>query len=202
MPTKIKIGGLCRLEDVDFVNEAKPDFAGVVLCKRYAWGIGLEQARAIRKRLNPDIPLVGLFVNDQYMDVLVALRQGIVDIAQLQGTESEEYIQDLRIMSRKPVIKACQVDSTDVLPYAERSSADYILMGTEPGPDLDRLMDWSLLKGMKRPYILSGGLNPENLSDAIETLHPWGVNLSTGVETNGVKDRKKILAAVEIARKF
>lgn len=202
MPTKIKIGGLCRLEDVDFVNEAKPDFAGVVLCKRYAWGIGLEQARAIRKRLNPDIPLVGLFVNDQYMDVLVALRQGIVDIAQLQGTESEEYIQDLRIMSRKPVIKACQVDSTDVLPYAERSSADYILMGTEPGPDLDRLMDWSLLKGMRRPYILSGGLNPENLSDAIETLHPWGVNLSTGVETNGVKDRGKILAAVEIARKF
>lgn len=202
MPTKIKIGGLCRLEDVDFVNEAKPDFAGVVLCKRYAWGIGLEQARAIRKRLNPDIPLVGLFVNDQYMDVLVALYQGVIDIAQLQGTESEEYIQDLKMMSRKRVIKACQVDSTDVLPYAERSSADYILMGTEPGPNLDRLMDWSLLKEMKRPYILSGGLNPENLSDAIETLHPWGVNLSTGVETNGVKDREKILAAVEIARKF
>lgn len=202
MPTKIKIGGLCRLEDVDYVNEAKPDFAGVVLCKRYQWGIELEQAKAIRKRLDSNIPLVGLFVNDQYMDVLVALRQGFIDIAQLQGTESEEYIQDLKIMSRKPVIKACQVDSTDVLPYAERSAADYILMGTEPGPNLDRLMDWSLLKGMNRPYILSGGLNPENLSDAIETLHPWGVNLSTGVETNGVKDREKILAAVEIARKF
>lgn len=202
MPTKIKIGGLCRLEDVDFVNEAKPDFAGVVLCRRYKWGIELDQAKAIRKRLDASIPLVGLFVNDQFMDVLVALRQGIVDIAQLQGTESEEYIRDLKMISRKKVMKACQVDSPDVLPYAEGSDADYILLGTEPDPDLDNLLDWSMLKDMKRPYILSGGLTPENLSDAIQTLHPWGVNLTAGVNTDGVKDREKILAAVEIARKF
>lgn len=197
MSTKIKIGGLSRLEDVDFVNEAMPDYAGVVLCRRFRRGIDFEEAKAIRKRLNSNIPLVGVFVNDRFTDALVALRQGIVDIVQLQGTESEEYIQDLKFMSRKPVIKACQMDSLSVVPYMVGSGADYILMDSKP--ESGKTFDWSMVKNVTRPFILSGGLNPDNLEHAIKTVQPWGVNLSDGVMTDNVMDRQKILKAVHIA---
>lgn len=200
MAVKIKIGALSRLEEVDIVNELKPDFAGVDLCNRYKHGIDIEQAKAIRRRLDPNIPLVGMFVNDRYMDVLVALRQGVIDIAQLQGTESEEFIRDLKFMSRKPVIKACQVESPDVIPAVLNSSADLLLFGVEP--DTETIFDWSLLRNVERPFILSGGLNPDNIAHAIEVVRPWGVNLITGFETDGVKDRAKLIAAFEAAHRF
>lgn len=197
MSTKIKIGGLRRLEDVDFVNEAMPDYAGVVLSRRFQRSIHFEEAKAIRKRLNSSIPLVGVFVNDRFTDALVALRQGAVDMVQLQGTESEEYIQDLKFMSRKPVIKACQMDSPSVVPYMVESAADYILMGSNP--ESGTVFDWSMVKDISRPFILSGGLTPDNLEYAIQTVHPWGVNLTSGVETNSIFDLEKMIKAVSIA---
>lgn len=198
MSVKIKIGGLQTLEELDFINKAKPDFAGVTLNQRYLRGISLEQARSIREKLDSSIPLVGMFVNGSYMDVLVALRQGIIDIAQLQGTESEEYIRDLKFMSRKPVIKACQMDSSDVIPYALNSCADYILFGMEP--DSGKTFDWSMVRNVRRPFFLSGALTPENVIQAIQSVHPWGVDLSVGFNQNDAKDSGKLLATVEAIR--
>lgn len=202
MATKVKICGLRRLEDADFANEAKPDFAGVMMCQRFWRGIDMDQAKAIRKRLNPDIPLVGVFVNDQFMDVLVALRQGVVDYAQLQGTESEEYISHLQMLSGKPIIKSCQMDnamdSANVISYAVNSCAEHIMFVTGSG----ERFDWSVLKPVRRPFILAGGLTPDNVRDAIESVHPWGIEFLNGVETNGIKDRDKILAAVEAVRRY
>lgn len=200
MSTKIKICGLRRLEDVDFVNEAKPDYAGVILCRRFWRGVDFEQAKALRKRLDPNIPLVGVFVNDRFTDVLVSLRQGIVDMVQLHGTESEEYITNMQIMSRKPIIKACQLHDASVIPYAVNSAADHILL--DSGSGSGQTFDWSMVKDVKRPFFLAGGLTPENIPAAIESVHPWGVDISSGVETDRVKDRDKILAAVEAVRRF
>jgi phosphoribosylanthranilate isomerase len=108
MSVKIKISGLRSEQEVDLVNEVRPDFASIMLCQRFWRRVDFDQARALRRRLNSNIPLVGVFVNDKFSDVLVALRQGVVDMVQLQGTESEEYITSLQMMSYgKPVIKAC-----------------------------------------------------------------------------------------------
>lgn len=198
MSVKIKIGGLKTLEEIDFINEAKPDFAGVTLNQRYLRGISLQQARAIRDKLAPSIPLVGMFVNGSYMDVLVALRQGIIDIAQLQGTESEEYIRDLKFMSRKPVIKACQMDSPDVIPYALNTCADYILFGMEP--DSGKTFDWSMVQDVRRPFFLSGALNPDNVIKAIKAVHPWGVDFAVDSDPNGVMDSSRLLSTVAAIR--
>ena len=198
MSTIIKICGLRTEQDVDCINAAKPDYAGVVLCSRLHRGIDREQAKQLRRRLDSNIPLIGLFVNDPFCDVLVALRQGIVDMVQLQGTESEEYITSLQMMSRKPVIKACRVHDASVLPYAESSAADYILLDSASEGERYRP---ELIQQVKRPYFLSGGLSPENLEKAIQELHPWGVNLLEGVETEGQIDPRKVAAAVEIARR-
>jgi phosphoribosylanthranilate isomerase len=197
MSTKIKIDGLVRLEDIDYVNQAQPDFAGVVLSRHAMRAIDFDQAREMRRRLDPNIPLVGVFVNDLFMDVLLALRENIIDIAQLYGTESEEYITHLQVLSGKPVIKACQVHSPSVLYSAANSSADHILLGS--GVNSGKCFDWSMLQNVTRPYFLSGGLDAQNLPDAINQLHPWGVNLSFGVETDGKKDHRKIMDAVAMA---
>ncbi|MCC8076148.1 MAG: phosphoribosylanthranilate isomerase [Clostridiales bacterium] len=200
MSTKIKICGLRRVEDVDFVNEAKPDYAGVILCRRFWRGIDFDQAKLLRKRLDPNIPLVGVFVNDRFSDVVVALRQGVVDMVQLHGTESEEYITSVQMMARKPVIKACQVHDPSVIPYAVNSAADHILL--DSGAGSGETFDWSIIQNVERPFILAGGLTPENIPQAIEAVHPWGIDISSGVETDKVKDRDKILAAVEAVRRF
>lgn len=209
MSIKIKISGLRREEDIDFVNEARPDWASVMLCRRFWRCVDFDQARNLRRRLRDDIPLVGVFVNDKFSDVLVALRQGIVDMVQLQGTESEEYITSLQMMSYgKPIIKACEVHSPEVvLPYAEHSAADHILLhcpqvtGQKP--------DWSAVEGFSRDFLLAGKLTPENVVEAIRTVHPWGVDLCSGVEVptgpgeaERVKDRALLLSAVEAVRSF
>lgn len=201
MAVKVKVGGICFLEDVDIINRVKPDFAGVDLCRRYRHGVSNEMAMKIRERLDPSIPLVGMFVNDSYMDVLVALRQGYIDIAQLQGTESEEYIRDLKFMSRKPVIKAIEIAEPAAMPYSLETSADHVLLCCPP--DSGVVLDWERAANYKRDFILSGTLTPDNLEEAIRTARPWGVNLVNGVETaDRHKDYDKLMRAMEIAKKF
>ncbi|MCQ2442918.1 MAG: phosphoribosylanthranilate isomerase [Oscillospiraceae bacterium] len=199
MAVKVKVGGICYLEDVDVINRVKPDFAGVDLCKRYRHGVTTEMAKQIRERLDSSIPLVGMFVNDSFMDVLVALRQGYIDIAQLQGTESEEYIHDLKIMSRKPVIKSFEIASPSEMPESLETCADHVLLCCPP--DSGKLLDWDKAQTYERPFILSGTLTPDNLELAIKTAHPWGVNLVNGVETpDRHKAYDKLMRAMEIAR--
>lgn len=201
MSVKVKVGGICHLEDVDIINRVKPDFAGVDLCRRYRHGVSNEMAKKIRERLDPSIPLVGMFVNDPYMEVLVALRQGYIDIAQLQGTESEEFIRDLRFMSRKPVIKAIEIADPAQMPETLETSADHVLLCCPP--DSGVVLDWKQAARYERDFILSGTLTPENLQAAIETAHPWGVNLVNGVETaDRHKDYDKLMRAMEIAKKY
>ena len=208
MSVKIKISGLRTEQEVDFVNEVRPDFASIMLCQRFWRRVDFEQARVLRRRLNADIPLVGVFVNDKFSDVLVALRQGVVDMVQLQGTESEEYITSLQMMSYgKPVIKACEVHSPEVIPYAENSAADHILLHCPPIEGQPQ--SWDVVKDVSRDFILAGNLSPDNLTQALNSVHPWGVDLCGGVEvstgperTDRVKDRRLLLEAAEVVRAF
>jgi phosphoribosylanthranilate isomerase len=208
MSVKIKISGLRSEQEIDFVNEVRPDFASIMLCQRFWRRVDFDQARALRRRLNSNIPLVGVFVNDKFSDVLVALRQGVVDMVQLQGTESEEYITSLQMMSYgKPVIKACEVHSPEVIPYAENSAADHILLHCPPIEGQPQ--SWDVVKDVSRDFILAGNLSPDNLTRALNSVHPWGVDLCGGVEvstgperTDRVKDRRLLLEAAEVVRAF
>jgi phosphoribosylanthranilate isomerase len=196
MATKIKLCGLRSLEDAKLANEVKPDFAGVVLCRRFWRGIDFDLASAIRRTLSSNIPLVGVFVNDEFSTVHAALRRGVVDMVQLEGTESETYIRDLMLYTGKPVIKGCNVTGPEVPGLVERTAANYLLFSNL----VDEPFDWNWIRDIQRPYCLSGGLNAENLHQAREQLHRWGVDLSSGVETDCKKDGEKVRAAVELVR--
>ena len=123
-----------------------------------------------------------------------------MDIAQLHGTEDESYLAALRTLAPgHPLWKAFTLRTPDDLTAALASGADMILLDSSKGTG--QTFDWSLLRGVARPFLLAGGLTPENIPRAVRAVHPWGVDLSSGVETDRRKDRDKILAAVAAARK-
>ncbi|WP_434309023.1 phosphoribosylanthranilate isomerase [Hominifimenecus sp. rT4P-3] len=199
--TKIKICGLRRPQDIAFVNEAMPDYAGFILeVPKSRRSISLGEAQRLKEQLSHEIQAVGVFVNAPLPRIVEAVREGIVDLVQLHGGESEEEIDRLRELVSVPIIKAFPIAQPEDVTLAMQSRADYLLFDHGSG-GTGIAFDWSLVKGQKeRPFFLAGGLRPENISAAIARVRPFAVDLSSGVETDGIKDREKILAAAAAVR--
>lgn len=197
--TKIKICGLSRPCDIDYVNEARPDFAGFVInFPRSHRNVTPQQAAKLREQLDAEIVPVGVFVDEQPELVARFLNDGTIALAQLHGKEDEAYIRRLRGLTDGKLAQAFQVTKAEDVSRAQASSADYILL--DNGQGTGRSFDWRLLDGIARPWFLAGGLRPDNLTEAIRQVRPWAVDLSSGVESDRCKDREKILAAVRAAR--
>lgn len=196
--TKIKICGLSRPEDIEYANRVHPDYIGFVFWEKSRRRVTLERAAELRKLLEPGILAVGVFVNAPCKEVISLLNTGVIDIAQLHGEETEEDIRYIMTLQHKPVIKAVKVRSRHDVEAWLDSSADYLLFDSGMGSGIT--FDWELLKDVKRKYFLAGGLNPGNLEEALEKIQPYGVDLSSGVETDGVKDFEKMRTVVETVR--
>ena len=198
MKTKLKICGLFRPEDIGYANRVNPDFIGFVFWERSRRRVTAEQAAGLRKGLRPEIQAVGVFVDAPCEEIISLLEAGTIDIAQLHGEESEEDIQYIQAMTHRPVIKAVKVRSRyDVEAWLD-SSATWLLF--DSGMGSGNTFDWRLLAGVEREYFLAGGLNPENLKELPEYIQPYGVDLSSGVETGGVKDFEKMRAAAAVVK--
>lgn len=196
--TKIKLCGMFRAADISFVNEVRPDYVGFVLAEGFRRKIGREQAAEFRKSLNPSIPAVGVFVNNPCEEVIAFLEEGIIQLAQLHGDESEENIRYIQAVTGKPVMKAVKVTSRyDVEAWLD-SAADYLLF--DGGTGSGKTFDWSALADIRREFFLAGGLNAGNVLAAIKKVHPFAVDLSSGIETDGVKDLRKMREVVELVR--
>ena len=196
--TKIKLCGIMKPETIEIVNELKPDYIGFVFWPKSKRCIDEQTAVGLKSRLDKGIQAVGVFVDEEFETVAGLLQRGVIDIAQLHGSEDEEYIKKLRSISGKEVIKAFKIRNTNDLEIAVKSSADYILLDAGMGNGVS--FDWSLLEGFERPYLLAGGLSCENAEQAVEKLHPFGVDVSSGIERNGVKDEELMRHFVEIVR--
>ena len=200
--TKIKICGLRRMEDIQAVNEAKPDFCGFVIEVPGSFrSVTVSQAKELAAELDRDIQAVGVFVNAPETLAAELLNQGIISMAQLHGQEDETYIRRLRKLTDRPLIKAFSVRTRKDAEKAMESTADYILLDQGSG-GTGIPFDWSLLPVIERPFFLAGGLGEDNLETAVHRLHPYAVDLSSGVETDMWKDPVKIKKAVDIVRGF
>ena len=197
--TKIKLCGLSRPCDIEAANELKPDYIGFVFAPKSKRYVTPEKAMELKSLLAPEIQTVGVFVNEKPENIAKLLQDGIIDIAQLHGAEDEDYITRLRQLTDKPIIKACRIETTYDIENAEQSTADYILL--DSGAGTGTVFDWQLIQDIKRPYFLAGGLSPDNAADAINTLHTYAVDVSSGIETNGIKDKTKRAAFVAAVRK-
>lgn len=190
--TRIKICGLTRPEDIQAVNEAKPDFCGfIVEFPKSRRNVTVDQLRKLREKLDENILPAGVFVNAPVELPAQLLNEGTIALAQLHGQEDEEYITRLKGMTDQLLIKAFSIKTEEDVEQALRSGADYILLDQGAG-GTGETFDWDLVPPVKRPFFLAGGLAPENLRTAIAKLHPWAVDISSSLETDGKKDPAKI----------
>lgn len=159
------------------------------------------KAAELRRLLHLDIKAVGVFVNEAPQTVARLLEEKVIDIAQLHGNGDEVYIRDLRVLISKLLIKAFRVDTKQDVLSAVNSMADHILFDSGSG-GTGTAFDWNLLKEIKRPYFLAGGLDAGNVENALGILAPYAVDVSSGIETHGVKDIGKMEEFVRIVRQF
>ena len=199
--TKIKICGLRRPEDIAYVNEAKPDFAGFIIdVPKSRRNVPREKVRELTALLSPEILPVGVFVNAPMETILSLVTDGTLKAVQLHGQESQSYLEELKKQVAVPLIRAFSIRSPEDLTEAEKSPADFVLLDNGAG-GTGETFDWSLLSSFDRPFFLAGGLGPDNLEQAVRTIRSYAVDLSSSVETDGVKDRSKIVEAVNLVHK-
>lgn len=198
--TKIKLCGLSRACDIEAANRLKPEYIGFVFAPKSRRYISRETAAELKSKLKPDIKAVGVFVNEDPETVAGLLTEGIIDIAQLHGSETEDYIRRLRRSTDKQIIQAFRIDTARDVIAAQESPADYILLDSGSG-GTGKAFDWELIRHMGRPYFLAGGLGVHNAAHAVNTLKPYAVDVSSGIETDGRKDPKKMQEFVTIIRK-
>lgn len=197
--TGIKLCGLSRTSDIEAANELRPEYIGFVFAPKSRRFVSYEKAEELKRLLKPEIKAVGVFVDEAPETIVQLLRNGIIDMAQLHGRETENDIKRLRSLTSKPIMKAFRIESELDIADAQSCTADYILL--DSGAGTGAVFDWELIKNIRRPYFLAGGLKPDNVEQAVKTLKPYAVDVSTGIETGGVKDRAKMAAFVAIVRK-
>ncbi|MDO4482411.1 MAG: phosphoribosylanthranilate isomerase [Bacillota bacterium] len=188
--TEIKLCGLFRECDIEAANEIMPEYIGFVFAKGSPRYINPEKAEGLKKLLNEKITAVGVFVNEDPYKVAELLKKGVIDAAQLHGQETEEYIEKLRTLTDRPVIRAFRIKTESDIKEAEESSADYILL--DSGAGTGEVFDWNLIKNIKRKFFLAGGLDAENVGEAVRSIRPFAVDVSSGIETGGIKDKTKM----------
>ena len=199
--TKIKICGLRRPEDILFVNEARPDFAGFIIdVPKSRRNVPREKVWELTALLSPEILPVGVFVNAPMETILSLVTDGTLKAVQLHGQESQSYLEELKKQVAVPLIRAFSSRSPEDLTEAEKSPADFVLLDNGAG-GTGETFDWSLLSSFDRPFFLAGGLRLENIAEAVSRFHPYALDLSSGVETDGYKDKEKIIAAVAAVRR-
>ncbi len=197
--TKIKICGLRREQDIRYANELMPDYIGFVFLKGKMRYVTFEEAAHLRSLLDPAIPAVGVFVNEPVENVIRLLQSGTIQIAQLHGQEDEAYAEELGRAGDHCIIRAFAVRSSEDIHRAFAFPADYPLL--DNGKGTGETFDWSLFQEQEKPFFLAGGLSPENVKEAIECFHPYAVDVSSGVETDGFKDYEKMKAFMDAVRR-
>ena len=207
--TKIKICGLSRMEDIEAVNEACPDYCGFIInyppSKR---NISEDQLAELKKILRKEMKAVGVFVDAPAESVAKLLNEDLIDLAQLHGNEDETYIANLKKLTAKPLIKAVKVSTEEEVKNAFDTVADEVLL--DLGKGTGKTFDWNLLKNIQKTdklLFLAGGVTPEYAAQAVKTVAPDVVDVSSGVEKDvspcaafAGKDAEKITKFVESVR--
>lgn len=213
---KIKLCGMMKPCDIEYANRVKPDFVGFIFANTRR-KISAAQAKQFREALDAEIPAVGVFVNEDISVITSLVQNGCIDLIQLHGEEDADYIRRLREVCDVPVIKAVKVQTVEQIRQAAALPVDYLLLDTYRKGVLGgtgEAFDWELLREAKaaagdtaegelfgKPYFLAGGLHAGNLREAA-ALGSYGLDVSSGIETDGSKDFTKMVEVMELMRKF
>lgn len=207
--------------DIEYANRVKPDLVGFIFANTRR-KISPAQAKQFREALDAEIPAVGVFVNEDISVITSLVQNGCIDLIQLHGEEDADYIRRLREVCDVPVIKAVKVQTVEQIRQAAALPVDYLLLDTYRKGVLGgtgEAFDWELLREAKiaagdtaegdtaegelfgKPYFLAGGLHAGNLREAA-ALGSYGLDVSSGIETDGSKDFTKMVEVMELVRKL
>jgi phosphoribosylanthranilate isomerase len=211
---KIKLCGMMKPCDIEYANRIKPDFVGFIFANTRR-KISAVQAKQFREALDAEIPAVGVFVNEDIPVITSLVQNGCIDMIQLHGEEDADYIRRLREVCDVPVIKAVKVQTVEQIRQAAALPVDYLLLDTYRKGVLGgtgEAFDWELLREAKaaagdtaegelfgKLYFLAGGLHAGNLREAAE-LGSYGLDISSGIETDGSKDFTKMVEVMKLLR--
>ena len=200
--TKIKICGLVRPADIAIVNEALPDYIGFVFAKSKRQ-ISDKLAEELKSMLHPTIHSVGVFVNEDLERITYLCNKKIIDFVQLHGDEDEDYIVKLKTKIGTPIIKAVRVRGVEDIPRADGIDSEYLLLDAfkeDQYGGSGASFDWSMITKVNKPYFLAGGINSDNVLSAIRQVNPYAIDVSSGVESDGFKDKNKIIDMITKVR--
>ena len=209
-PVAIKLCGLRCVEEIELCNELEVDYIGFIFVKKSKRYITTDEAKTLKEHLNKKIKAVGVFVDEPIENIVALAKEGIIDVIQLHGKENNAYIQKLRdalaaldtlCIDTMPIIKAVAVSTFDDIALTDTFHSDYILLDSTSGGSGESF-SWPLGGYMNRPYFLAGGLNLENIETALRTCHPMAVDVSSGIETDGIKDLSKMRSFVAKVRAY
>ena len=199
--TKIKFCGLRREEDVRLAASLDADFMGFILTDRFKRFIAPEEVARLKEFVPSKTKTVGVFVDEPIDYVISTAKIAKLDMIQLHGSEDDAYIVEIKGKTGLPVIKMIKPLSEDDIITARECKADLILLDSGAG-GTGKVFDWSLAERLGRDYILAGGLTPDNAAEAVQRLKPFAVDVSSGVETEGIKDFSKMKAFAAEVRKI
>ena len=200
--SKIKICGLKRIEDIQYANELKPDYVGFVFAgtKRK---IDYDTAKELRSHLDDGIKVVGVFVNEKISFISKLISAKIIDCVQLHGDEDERYIEELKKTVKAPIIKAVRVQTESDIRKAGKLDVDYLLLDAYSKDEYGGSghgFDKSLIPDDIDDYFIAGGIDRTNIKDIILTYQPYCVDVSSGVETEGFKNKELMKEVISIVR--
>lgn len=196
---RVKICGIRSAVDVDLVNAYRPDWIGLVIDVPSSFrSVTIEQARALSKRVDEGIGVVGVFVDCPLDTIASLLEDGVIAMAQLHGSQSEADVAWLREKTGRPVLRAFEVKSERDIAMAQKSGADFVLL--DGGKGQGKPFDWTLLKGMTRPFGLAGGVDVALVEAACQAGASW-IDVSSAVETDQKKDGEKMKALIARCRR-
>ncbi|WP_289197064.1 phosphoribosylanthranilate isomerase [uncultured Dubosiella sp.] len=196
---RVKICGIRSAVDVDLVNAYRPDWIGLVIDVPSSFrSVTIEQARALSKRVDEGIGVVGVFVDCPLDTIASLLEDGVIAMAQLHGSQSEADVAWLREKTGRPVLRAFEVKSEQDIAMAQKSGADFVLL--DGGKGQGKPFDWTLLKGMTRPFGLAGGVDVALVEAARQAGASW-IDVSSAVETDQKKDGEKMKALIARCRR-
>ena len=195
--TKIKLCGIKSEDDIKVINEVLPDYIGFVFVLKSKRYISFDTANTLKSKLDNRVKAVGVFVNEDIENIAYLVKNRIIDIVQLHGNEDESYINTLKTKIKVPIIYAYQIKSKADIKSA-KNDTDFILL--DAGAGCGETFDEALLEDFDNEYFLAGGLSIDNIKEKIIKLHPFGVDVSSGIETEGKKDAAKIRKFVSLVR--
>lgn len=199
---KLKLCGIRRAQDVDMINKVSPDFIGYIFYEKSRRYISPENAKKLNEMLNEGISPVGVFVNKSVEETAEIANGLSLKAVQLHGDEDESYIRRLRELYGGEIWKAVRVQGLEDIQKCVGYSADMLLLDafTPNYGGSGKRIDLSFVKkaDLKRPFFLAGGINAQNLGEILSEISPCGIDVSSGFETEGIKDENKLMEFINI----